>query len=149
MSEKIIGPGGGPIRNSTLPEDAKGRNEYPIATGLLDYFPDALAAVAHLSWKATEQHHPGKEVHWNRSVSTDEPNTLMRHFVQRGTRDKDGERHSTKVAWRALALLQKEIEEEPIPMSTTFTRVVGENVITYCSDCKLNINICQCEVRRG
>ena len=36
----------------------------------------------------------------------------MRHFVDRGTLDSDGVRHSAKVAWRALALLQKEIEKE-------------------------------------
>jgi hypothetical protein len=36
---------------------------------------------------------------------------LMRHFLERGTVDDDGIRHSTKVAWRALALLQKELEE--------------------------------------
>ena len=31
---------------------------------------------------------------------------------QRGGTDTDGIRHSAKVAWRALAMLQKEIEEE-------------------------------------
>jgi len=36
----------------------------------------------------------------------------MRHFVERGTLDTDGVRHSAKVVWRALALLQKEIEGE-------------------------------------
>ena len=36
----------------------------------------------------------------------------MRHFVERGTTDTDGVRHSAKVAWRALAGLQKEIEKE-------------------------------------
>ena len=42
----------------------------------------------------------------------DEADTLLRHFLQRGSLDEDGIRHSTKVAWRALALLQKEIEEK-------------------------------------
>lgn len=36
----------------------------------------------------------------------------MRHFVERGTLDTDGIRHSAKLAWRAMALLQKEIEGE-------------------------------------
>jgi hypothetical protein len=35
----------------------------------------------------------------------------MRHFLERGTIDTDGVRHSAKVAWRALAMLQKEIEQ--------------------------------------
>ncbi len=94
-----------------LPEDAKERKTYPIATGVIDYFPDALAAVAHLSFVGNEQHNPGTKLHWDRSKSGDESDALMRHFVQRGTLDKDGIRHSAKVAWRALALLQKEIED--------------------------------------
>lgn len=36
----------------------------------------------------------------------------MRHFVERGKLDSDGLRHSAKMAWRALALLQKELERE-------------------------------------
>jgi len=112
MSEKVIGPGGGPIRNSTLPEDAGERKKYPMATGLLDYFPDALAAVAYVSWQGNEQHNPGMSLRWTRSKSSDEADTLMRHLSQRGTLDADGQRHSAKTAWRALALLQKEIEAE-------------------------------------
>jgi hypothetical protein len=38
----------------------------------------------------------------------------MRHFLERGTRDADGQRHSAKFAWRALALLQIEIEQEQV-----------------------------------
>lgn len=95
---------------SELPEDAKERKTYPIASGVIDYFPDALAAVAHVSFVGNEQHNPGKSLFWDRSKSGDESDALMRHFVQRGTIDKDGLRHSAKVAWRALALLQKELE---------------------------------------
>jgi hypothetical protein len=29
-----------------LPDDPKARKRIPLATGLLDYFPDAMAAVA-------------------------------------------------------------------------------------------------------
>lgn len=38
----------------------------------------------------------------------------MRHLVDAGTLDTDGIRHSTKVAWRALANLQKELEKDRI-----------------------------------
>lgn len=103
----------GPNRNTTLPTDAAGRKTYPMATGLLDYFPDALAAVSHLSYIGNKQHNPDKPLHWDRSKSTDEADTLVRHLTQRGTLDVDGVRHSVKVAWRALALLQKELEAEP------------------------------------
>jgi hypothetical protein len=93
-----------------LPVDAVERKSVPIATGFVDYFPDAMAAVAALSQVGNDQHHKGMPLHWDRSKSTDEADALMRHFVERGTLDVDGIRHSAKVAWRAMALLQKEIE---------------------------------------
>jgi hypothetical protein len=115
--EAKVGIGGGPTRCTTLPEEPAARKQYPIASGVLDYFPDAIAAVAHLSWKGNEQHNPGQPLHWARGKSTDEADTMMRHFLQRGTVDTDGVRHSAKLAWRALALLQKEIEgEKPNPV---------------------------------
>lgn len=95
-----------------LPHDARSRKEYPIGTGCVDYFSDALAEVAHVSYVGNEQHNPGEPLRWDRSKSMDEADALMRHFIERGTRDDDGIRHTAKVAWRALALLQKEIEAE-------------------------------------
>lgn len=95
-----------------LPDIAEARKQYPVGTGVIDYFPDALAEVAYVSKVGNDQHNPGQPLHWNRAKSTDEPDCLIRHFIQRGTRDTDGTRHSAKLAWRALALLQKEIENE-------------------------------------
>lgn len=112
MRDPKLGIGGAPTRCTTLPTDPKERKQYPIASGVLEYFPDALAAVAHVSWKGNEQHNPGQPLHWARSKSMDEPDTLIRHFMERGSLDSDGIRHSAKLAWRALALLQKEIEQE-------------------------------------
>jgi hypothetical protein len=91
---------------------AEERKQYPLATGLFDYFPDALAEVAHVSFVGSQQHHPDQPVHWDRSKSSDEADAMMRHFVQRGTVDHDGLLHSAKLAWRCLALLQKEMEHE-------------------------------------
>lgn len=96
----------------TLPTDKDERKRTPIATGVLDYFPDALAAIAQVSFIGNEQHNPGTPLHWDRSKSADEADALIRHFLERGTVDVDGMRHSAKMAWRALALLQKEIEGE-------------------------------------
>ena len=93
-----------------LPTDATKRKQFPIASGVIDYFPDALAEIANVSYIGNEQHNPGTPVHWDRSKSTDEADALMRHFVERGKMDTDGVRHSAKMAWRALALLQKELE---------------------------------------
>lgn len=96
---------------SHLPLGAAERKGIPLATGLFDYFPDALAAVAALSKVGNDQHNPGKPMRHDRSKSGDEADTLLRHLLDRGTVDTDGVRHSTKAAWRALSLLQKELEE--------------------------------------
>ena len=95
---------------SALPTDAKARKQIPLASGLLDYFPLALCAVAELSRIGSEQHNPGKPLHWDRSKSGDEADALMRHLLQRNETDKDGVEHAVKCAWRALALAQKRLE---------------------------------------
>lgn len=95
-----------------LPLSSKDRKEIPLVTGLLDYFPNAAAAVANLSLYGNKQHYPeGTALHWNWTVSGDHADTIMRHLVDRGTVDTDGVRHSVKVAWRALALLETELIE--------------------------------------
>ena len=95
-----------------LPHDAKERKELPVFSGVLKYFPLALAEVAKLSKVGNDQHNPDKPLHWDRSKSGDELDALTRHLLEAGTIDADGVRHSTKVAWRALANLQKELEGE-------------------------------------
>lgn len=94
-----------------MTDDKQERKKRPIASGVVDYFPDALAEVALVSWTGNEQHHPGTPLHWDREKSTDEADALMRHFVQRTEVDSDGMLHAAKVAWRALAYLQKLLEE--------------------------------------
>jgi hypothetical protein len=92
--------------------DATWRKQRPLWSGVLNYFPDALLEVAHVSWVGNEQHNPGTELHWDRSKSKDEKDACARHLMEAGKFDSDGTRHSAKVAWRALANLQKEIEAE-------------------------------------
>lgn len=99
------------MANTPLTE-AEERKQHPVWTGFLNYFPDAVKEVAYLSWVCNEQHNPGTEVHWDRTKSKDHKDALGRHLIDAGTLDTDGMRHSTKVAWRALALLQKELEDE-------------------------------------
>lgn len=91
---------------------AQQRKETPIFSGLLMYFPKACAEVARLSFVANEQHNPGTKMHWDRSKSGDELDALTRHLMDAGTIDTDGMLHSTKVAWRALANLEKELEKQ-------------------------------------
>jgi len=91
--------------------DAKERKGLPVFSGCLSYFPDALLAVAECSRVGNEQHGNGKELKWDRSKSGDELDALTRHLLQAGEKDTDGIYHDTKVAWRALANLQKLIEK--------------------------------------
>lgn len=93
-----------------LPNDPKTRKECPIARGVLDYFPDAIAAVANVSYVGNEQHNPGQPMHWAREKSSDHADCIARHLLERGTADSDGLLHSAKAAWRALAMLQLELE---------------------------------------
>lgn len=95
-----------------LPTDPKQRKNTPIARGVIDYFPDALAAIAEVSRVGNDQHNPGQPLHWAKEKSTDHADCIVRHLIERGTPDVDGLRHSAKLAWRALALLQIEIESE-------------------------------------
>ena len=106
------GLGGAPTRATSLPDEASQRKNFPIASGVLDYFPDALVAISEISKAGNDQHNAGLPLQWTRSKSGDESDTCMRHFLQRGTIDTDGKRHTAKAAWRMLAILQKEIEQE-------------------------------------
>ena|ERR1700675_166081 len=98
-----------------MPADADERKKIPLASGVLDYFTSALIEVAKVSYQGNLQHNPGQKLHWARGKSTDIEDTLLRHFVERGGFDSDGQRHSAKLAWRALALLQLELEAEGAP----------------------------------
>lgn len=106
-----------PARKRLIDTDSAERKTYPLATGLLDYFPDALAEVANLSYISTAKHHPGEPMHHARGKSSDHADCIMRHLSGRG--GFDGEtRESAALAWRALALLQEELEREhtlPLP----------------------------------
>jgi hypothetical protein len=92
--------------------DAAERKAQPICTGVLDYFPNALLEVAKVSKAGNDQHNLGQTLHWAKEKSRDEADALVRHLLDRGKLDNDGQRHSAKLAWRALALLEREIEEE-------------------------------------
>jgi hypothetical protein len=106
-------------QGETLPTDSEARKNIPLATGLLDYFPAALAAVAAVSKAGNDKHNPGEPLHWARGKSMDQADCIGRHLLERGGIDPDtGLRHSAQLAWRSLALLQLELEEAgeaPLP----------------------------------
>ena len=96
----------------SLPTDPKERKNLPIFSGVLMYFPDAIAEIALVSKVGNDQHNPGEPLHWARGKSVDQEDCLIRHIMERGTIDSDGMRHTAKAAWRALAMLQLEIEAD-------------------------------------
>jgi hypothetical protein len=95
------------------PEERKQR---PVFSGVIAYFPDAIMEVAYCSWVGNEQHNPGEPLHWAKEKSTDHPDAELRHAIDALSSkfDSDGVRHKAKKAWRALADLQTEINEEKI-----------------------------------
>ncbi len=110
-------------RTPGLPTGSAERKEFPMCTGVLDYFPAALAEVAHVSWVGNQKHNPGQPLHHARGKSMDHPDCIVRHTSERGGwdrfewTDENGAQqvrwvmHSAYVAWRALADLQQECED--------------------------------------
>lgn len=131
-----------PTRATTLPADPAERKKHPIASGVFDYFPDALVAIARVSYEGNEQHNPGTPLHWDRAKSTDEADTLLRHFAERGSLDTDGLRHTAKMAWRALALLQKEIEAEQAHAAAKTDVCAGWHTYAFFGDAGLVCMTC-------
>lgn len=88
---------------SPFTEDSATRKKYAVYSGFVNYFPDAMAVVSRISYENNQKHSPGAtEITWNRAVSGDELDALMRHLI-------DGD--WGHLAWRAMANLQKKLEQ--------------------------------------
>lgn len=122
-----------------LPTDPTARKSAPVTSGVLDYFPLAIAEVARVSKAGNDQHNPGQPLHWNRGKSGDHADCITRHLIERGTKDEDGNRHSAKLAWRALALLQEELEAEAgFDPDKQDTKPAPSSVFPNCKQCNTN-----------
>lgn len=113
-----------PKMRRALPTESAKRKTYPMAAGLLDYFPDALSEVSHVSHMGNEKHNPGEPLHHARGKSMDHADCIIRHLLNRGGFDGDV-RESAAMAWRALALLQEELERDldlPLPRGARAAR---------------------------
>src|SRR5690242_13225405 len=96
------------VNPSPLPADAAERKAIPLCSGVIDYFPAALAEVAKCSHRGNEQHNPGEPLHWARGKSADHLDCAVRHIL---------ERDLSAAAWRILAALQMECEAKGAPMA--------------------------------
>ena len=97
-------------------DTAAERKATPVFSGVLKYFPNALKEVSKCSQAGNDQHHPNTPLHWDRSKSKDELDALTRHLIDHSINplDEDGQLHLAKVAWRALAGLEKYLEGQDI-----------------------------------
>ena len=93
------------------PDKAAERKATPVFSGVLKYFPNALKEVAKCSQAGNDQHHPDKPLHWDMDKSKDEYDALTRHLIDHTINpvDDDGTLHLAKVAWRALAGLERHL----------------------------------------
>lgn len=98
--------------------DSPTRKEFPICTGALDYAPDALAAVAHISYLGNEKHNKGEPLHHARGKSMDHADCDVRHQSTRFDVDPAYADdilapvfHMAEHTWRALMQLQEAMEK--------------------------------------
>ena len=91
--------------------EAQKRKDTPVFSGVLKYFPNALKEISKCSKAGNDQHHPDKPLHWDMDKSKDEYDALTRHLIDHTIDpvDTDGILHLTKVAWRALAGLERHL----------------------------------------
>lgn len=95
--------------------DSATRKLMPVASGVMQYFPDALMIVAWISRAGNDKHNPGQPLHWAKEKSQDEPDCEARHMLDffRGLPPDPGLEalgelgHLGSKAWRALAHLQR------------------------------------------
>ena len=99
------------------------RKQYPIVSGCLDYFRDALLEVSHVSWLGNQKHNPGQPLHWARDKSNDHADCVVRHMATRTEIESEsGETHAVHALWWALAMVQ-EMEEKRLGIPPRVTPV--------------------------
>jgi hypothetical protein len=102
------------LQEEMTEDKAVKRKNTPVFSGCLSYFPLALKEVSKVSKQGNDQHHPDKPLHWDRNKSNDELDALTRHLLDHSVNpvDDDGQLQIAKVAWRALAYLEKYLENK-------------------------------------
>ena len=92
-----------------FPGSDAGRREYPLCTGLLEYFPRACAETAHHSHIGNEQHNPGEPLHWAKEKSIGRGDQIVRHLMDGKTAKDRAEaiHHFAGMCWRSLELFER------------------------------------------
>jgi hypothetical protein len=91
--------------------DSPGRKKVPMFSGVMAYFPDAIAALAEHSFNGNEKHNPGEPLHHARSKSMDHTDCIMRHLANYKGNDGDA-LEAVALFWRAAALCQEVLERK-------------------------------------
>lgn len=87
------------------------RKAEPVHSGVVLYFPDAMAAKARLSKAGNDKHNPGMPLHWARGKSTDHLECAIRHLMEPDAIDPEtGETNLVAAGWRVDAALQLQQE---------------------------------------
>jgi hypothetical protein len=129
---------------SVFGHDPQGRKNIPIFFLITRYFPKALVELTRVCVAGNAQHNPELPLHdinWSRGKSTDQLNTALRHMIDHavsGPFDQEpndvlvamkAHGHSTyhlaKAAWRILAALELQIEEDQAKMKGPPTTAEG------------------------
>jgi len=108
--------------------DSAGRKTVPMFSGLMDYFPDACAALAEHSYKGNLKHNPGEPLHHARGKSMDHTDCIMRHLANFDGMDGDA-LEAVALFWRAGALCQEILERKfalTLPRGVTDPRAFAE-----------------------
>lgn len=106
---------------NTLTTDSYERKKVPLASGLLSYFPAALAGVARTSYTGNLKHNGDVPLFHARGKSSDHPDCILRHLmdlqdilarIKRCESPSPGDLYKVTeevscLAWRALALSQE------------------------------------------
>lgn len=103
----------------TLPTDSEERKRVPMVSGLLAYFPAALAGVARVSYEGNKKHNGNAPLQHSRWLSSDHDDCVLRHLVDvmdllsafgrsvDGVTERQILTEVSCLAWRALAMSQE------------------------------------------
>jgi hypothetical protein len=111
-----------PAPRPLFPHDSASRKAIPVMSGVLDYFPSALAEVAKVSKAGNDKHNPGQPLHHARGKSMDHGDALIRHIMEFRA-DPDAVDPDTGLSvlahamWRVGAMLQEHLESRGAPVA--------------------------------